>query len=68
MQNEELIAECKKYLLPVSDKHVHNIQTLLNFVKLLEGKITTTKPKESEQDDLTKNLKKSFNRNLKTAD
>jgi hypothetical protein len=36
MDNAGLIAECKKNDLAVSDKHIHNIQALFNYLKQFE--------------------------------
>lgn len=33
MDNADLIKECQKHDLLVSDKHIHNIQSLFNFLK-----------------------------------
>jgi hypothetical protein len=37
LSNAELMAECQKYNLPVSEKHIHNIQTLFNYLKRFES-------------------------------
>ena len=36
LKNQELKDECLKYGLPVSDRHIHNIQTLFNYMKSFE--------------------------------
>ncbi len=33
LTNKELQSECLKHELPVSDRHIHNIQTLFNYLK-----------------------------------
>lgn len=43
LKNPELQEQCLKFGLPVSERHIHNIQTLFNFMKQIEKPAGETK-------------------------
>ena len=47
LSNAMLMSECQKYGLAVSDKHIHNIQALFNYLKQFEDVKKTPKPSQS---------------------
>jgi len=39
LSNADLMAECQKHNLPVSEKHIQNIQSLFNYLKSFDSSV-----------------------------
>jgi hypothetical protein len=59
LTNAELMNECQKYNLAVSDKHIHNIQTLFNYLKQFEDMKKPGK-KGNQDEEMALNLNNQF--------
>lgn len=50
LTNSSLMAECKKFGLTISEKHIHNIQSLFNYLKKFEEQKKRVQVAEQEKD------------------
>lgn len=67
LPNSELMAECQKYGLTVSEKHIHNIQSLFNYLKAFDtpaakAKAASNTKTSIERNDYQENQSKQFHR------